>query len=21
MHQRFICSFDPDGQFLHLSMR
>lgn len=20
-NERFICSFDPDGQFLHLSMR
>ncbi|WP_416359008.1 YsaB family lipoprotein [Enterobacter hormaechei] len=21
MHQGFVCSFDADGQFLHLSMR
>lgn len=20
-NERFICSFDPDGQFMHLSMR
>ncbi len=20
-NERFVCSFDPDGQFLHLSMR